>query len=748
MSGQTIFNFMDPPDGHTKPAAEQIPLSQDTSAALPRWLGLETSHRRLFDASQDGWLRPPSGSCFVLGEESFVSEEYSGGPNLIPVRLAFDVDKLAFPDARKGLELIVAGNEDGDEPRVVPWCAPIPLYAVRAVEVPSSEMKTHLLAMAGQFSNVSLPDTTIATTGFAREHRPAGDYTFPETQPLELPESLNAIQGAMMMAIWAVPRVGPWIEVLRKALGGDAAGVAERIGKLDAQWLEHPWLFEHVTGSARDATDDQGRLWRAALRCMRWPTAGNDAPGALAEKIAEAACGNDTNRTVDTWLDRTLRIIAADETIVCAGWRQNAAGLAIQLALLRPDPVRFKSWNRDMSGVPPGVWWAAATLCGWRHGYRDLDKEFRGDANLQEFVAICALEASRPGSDLEALLPSQQTPLEHAHEDGCFTLTLRGQPVIRKPWKSRAKWYASDLTDNAAGEAALTLASRLEWPCIERRLFLPEGRVDTLGGGRSSVDGDALVIEGEKSLRLPKDVSVKEQIDLEEFRIRLATEAGDLPDPPESSPHRPKIDANLGSDLPKTLADRSENVPPGLIYRPEFITEEEELRLMDYIDRGEWSTELRRRVQHYGWRYDYKKRRIDASMKLGELPEWAMEMARRLVGESLMNELPDQLIVNEYIEKQGIAPHIDAPDSFTGEIATVSLLETWGMVFRCRSSKEKVEKRLERRSVAVLTGDARYLWEHEIPKRDNEPSMNRQGKRKWTKRSRRISLTFRKTRLH
>ena len=748
MSGQTIFNFMDPPNGHTKRAAEQNPLNRDAGITLPGWLGLETSHRRLFDAGQDGWLRPPSGTCFVLGKESFVSEEYSGGRNVIPVRLAFDVDKLPFPDAGKGLERVAAGNEGGNEPRQVLWCAPIPLYAARTVEVPSIEMKTHLLAMAGQFSNVSLPDTAIAVSGFAPENPPTGDFAFPETQPLELPESLNAIQGAMTMAIWAVPRVAPWIEVLRQALGGDAIGVAERIEKLDAQWLQLPWQFDQLKEPARVDADDQERLWRAALRCMRWPTAGNSAPGALAEKIAEAACHNGTNPTADTWLDRTLRIIAADETIACAGWRQNAAGLAIQLALLRPDPMRFKSWNRNLSGVPPGVWWAAATLCGWRHGYRDLDKEFRGDANLREFVAAGALEASRPGGDLEALPPFQQPPLEQAHEDGCFTLTWRGQPVVRKPWKSRAKWYAADLTDNSTYEAALALASRLEWPCIERRLSLPEGRVDTLGGGRLSVDGEAIVVEGEKILRLPKDINVEEQFDHEEFRNRLATEAGDLSDPPESPPRRTEIEAALDTDPPKSFAGQSEIKPPGLIYRSDFITEEEESSFMDYIDGGEWSTELRRRVQHYGWRYDYKKRRIDASMRLGELPEWAQELARRLVNEGLMKELPDQLIVNEYLKKQGITPHIDAQDSFTGQIATVSLLETWGMVFRRRRSKEKVEKRLERRSVAVLTGDARYLWEHEIPKRENEPCEDRQGKRRWAKRSRRISLTFRKTRLH
>ncbi len=748
MSGQTNFNFMDPPNGHTERATERNPLNHDAGTTLPGWLGLETSHRRLFEASQDGWLRPPSGSCFVLGEESFVSEEFSGGRNVIPIRLAFDVDKLPFPDARRDLERVAAGNEEKNEPRLIFWCAPIPLFAARTVEVPSIETKTRLLAMAGQFSNVSLPDIPIAVTGFASEHPPTGDVAFPESRPLELPESLNAIQGAMTMAIWAVPRVAPWIEVLRQALGGRAAGVAERIGNLDAQWLELPWLFDHLTGPGRDEAGDQAKLWRAALLCMRWPSAGNISAGALAEKIAEAARHNGTNATADTWLDRTLRIISANETITCTGWRQNAAGLAIRLALLRPDPMRFKAWNRDLSGVPPAVWWAAAILCGWRHGYRDLDKEFRGDAVLQEFVATSALEASQPDGNLEALPPSQQPSLEQAHEDGCFTLTWRGRPVVRKPWKSRAKWDATDLTDNAACEAALALASRLEWPCIERRLSLPEGRVDTLGSGRLSVDGEALVVEGEKSLRLSKNVSVEEQIDLEEFRTRLSTEAGDLPDPPDSSLRRPKIEADFGTAPPENFAGQPETKPPGLIYRPDFITEEEETSLMDCIDGGEWSAELRRRVQHYGWRYDYTKRRIDKSMRLGELPEWAQELARRLVNEGLMKELPDQLIVNEYVGKQGIAPHIDAQDSFTGQIATVSLLETWGMVFRCRRSKEKVEKRLERRSVAVLTGDARYLWKHEIPKRENEPSENRQGKRRRTKRSRRISLTFRKTKLH
>ena len=732
MNDQGKFPFPYPPDARVECAADGSPPRQNPVAGidrtLPSWLGLVTSHRRLFEASQDGWLRPPFRSCFLLGPESFVSEELSAKRNVIPVRLTFDVDKLPFPDARKDLERGAAGNDDGDEPPVVHWPAPIPLYAVKKAEVSSTEQRTRLLAMAGQLSNVSLPVTEVDVTDSAVPSFAAGAPATPEAQSLELPETLNAIQGAMAMAVWAVPRVEPWIEVLEQAMRRDATRVAEGTRRLDARWLQFPWFAHDQSGPARDDAGAQEGLWRAALSCMQWPAAEDKSPGALAEKIAQTACPDGPNRTAETWLDRTRRIIEAEETVACDDWRRNGAGLAIRLALLRPEPVTFKSWSRDLPGLPPAVWWAAATLCGWRHGYRALDKRFRGDTTLQEFLATRALAASWPSGGSGALPPSQRSSLQRTCEDGCFTLTWRGHPVVRKPWHSRAKWYGADLTDGTIGRAARDLADRLGWPCLERRLPLPEGRVRATGSGHLSVDGDALVVEGEKSLRLPKGVDIDERFDPDEFRRQLATEGGVVPDPPEASGRQP------------------EHEIPGLVYKPDFITEEEETKLLACIDGAEWSTELQRRVQHYGWRYDYKQRQIDESMRLGELPEWARELGRRLVNEGLMRDLPDQVIVNEYRGKQGISRHIDQPRSFAEHVATISLRETWGMVFRRRGSKEKVEKPLERRSVAVLTGDARYKWTHEIPNRANEPRME-QGKRRRVKRTRRISLTFRTVRL-
>ena len=180
---------------------------------------------------------------------------------------------------------------------------------------------------------------------------------------------------------------------------------------------------------------------------------------------------------------------------------------------------------------------------------------------------------------------------------------------------------------------------------------------------------------------------------------------------------------------------------PGLTYVANFLDEDHEQRLTEWIDQQEWSSELTRRVQHYGWRYDYRAREVDASMRLGPLPADFAELAERLFQGKLVPRLPDQVIVNEYEADQGIAPHVDAR-GFADGIATISLLESWQMVFHAPRSRMKVPRLLERRSVAIMRGEARYRWKHEIRKREYEPPLDEGGQRR--RRERRLSLTFRK----
>lgn len=178
---------------------------------------------------------------------------------------------------------------------------------------------------------------------------------------------------------------------------------------------------------------------------------------------------------------------------------------------------------------------------------------------------------------------------------------------------------------------------------------------------------------------------------------------------------------------------------PGLELFPDFLTPEEQAEGVKRIDAADqWRNDLRRRVQRYGWRYDYKARQITPDMYLGALPDWLEALAQRLYQETgRCDRVPEQVIVNEYLPGQGIATHIDHK-SFGPVIYTVSLLESWEMDFS-RNWRDKSPLLLPRGSCLLLTGPARSHWQHGIQSRRHEPDSL--GGRKL--RRRRISLTFR-----
>lgn len=175
----------------------------------------------------------------------------------------------------------------------------------------------------------------------------------------------------------------------------------------------------------------------------------------------------------------------------------------------------------------------------------------------------------------------------------------------------------------------------------------------------------------------------------------------------------------------------------GLTYVPDFITAEQESELLQLIDKQPWLSNLKRRVQHYGWRYDYTARRVDHSMRLGELPEWLDLYCQKLTKAGHFKQAPDQVIINEYHPGQGIALHSDCVPCFGDTIASVSLGSACAMDF-VGPDGEKTPKLLEPRSLLIFSGDARYRWKHGIAGRKSD---------KWDgqtiHRGRRLSLTFR-----
>ncbi len=172
----------------------------------------------------------------------------------------------------------------------------------------------------------------------------------------------------------------------------------------------------------------------------------------------------------------------------------------------------------------------------------------------------------------------------------------------------------------------------------------------------------------------------------------------------------------------------------GLQYIPDFLTEEQQNSILNEVDSRPWLNDLKRRVQHYGYKYDYTLKQIDHSLYVGELPPFAVEITEKLFENSIIKQIPDQLIVNEYLPGQGINAHVDCVPCFTDQIITISLGWTYEMEFTKISTKEKYKLLLETGSVALMSGESRYQWTHQIRARQKDGDVLRK---------RRVSLTFR-----
>ena len=706
---------------HEQDERQSARQSSQTVAAPPQ-LGLTVVHRRLFGALGAGWLSPPESNVGqVLGVGGFAKETIQAvSRHAIAVRLGLDASKLPdleVPIFRKGqwtfghLRDIVPSDE------AVCWPGAIPAHAISSVSVSSVEEKHRLIGLTRAASNIDLSDLSVDVADAKDECRHVPDPPCETGDTLVVPPHQDAIFGGLTMAVWAVPRIDPWMDVLKASVAADASRLAKATIAVEAPWWRFPpWRQPH-----EDARTSAECLWLAAIHVFQDDCEKQQLrPRDLLERTGERAmefCGEVFTDEIAAWQANTARLLRSEAMLQLQGWRENPVGVAIQLVLTRPDPERFKTWFKDMPNLPPGVAWSAATLCGQLNGYKRLATAFRGCALQRELLSIAALSACSP-QWAETRWPSGHLDLRWRKEAAGFVLSHGDQDFARKTRQARGTWYAAEFKNDEIRRAAEKVAKDLSWPC--HMAVIENDQVPTSGIGKPIVGDGHLEVEGRVALHLRAPTT----FDVESFRRLVAIEQGELPKPPAAQASAPP---------PRTDV-------PGLVYRPDFLDEDHERRLIEWIDQQEWSSELQRRVQHYGWRYDYKAREVDSSMHLGPLPVELAELAERLFREKLVPQLPDQVIINEYVENQGITPHVDV-QSFADGIATISLLESWEMTFHAPRGKEKVPRLLERRSVAIMHDEARNQWKHEIRKRKSEPPLDEGGKRR--KRERRISLTFR-----
>jgi alkylated DNA repair dioxygenase AlkB len=160
--------------------------------------------------------------------------------------------------------------------------------------------------------------------------------------------------------------------------------------------------------------------------------------------------------------------------------------------------------------------------------------------------------------------------------------------------------------------------------------------------------------------------------------------------------------------------------PAGLVYVPEFLSDDEERALVDRVEALEFE-EVRMRgqvalrtVHHFGHRYEYEGWRLVAA---DPVPAWMTALRRRSA--DLAGVDPEELtetLVTRYPPGAGIGWHRDAP-LFGPKVVGVSLLGACRMRFQRPAGGVRRVHSLELapRSAYVLGGAARWSWQHSIP---------------------------------
>jgi alkylated DNA repair dioxygenase AlkB len=161
------------------------------------------------------------------------------------------------------------------------------------------------------------------------------------------------------------------------------------------------------------------------------------------------------------------------------------------------------------------------------------------------------------------------------------------------------------------------------------------------------------------------------------------------------------------------------DLPDGMVYRPEFVTPDEERALAAWLETLPFKPFLfqgyegRRQVVSFGWQYDFSRSHL---LKADDVPRELLPLRARAA--ALAGHAPEdlqQVLINKYEPGAPIGWHRDRP--VFAEVVGISLLAacTFRLRRRVGAAFERKSLTLEPRSAYLLSGPARTEWEHSIP---------------------------------
>jgi len=161
-------------------------------------------------------------------------------------------------------------------------------------------------------------------------------------------------------------------------------------------------------------------------------------------------------------------------------------------------------------------------------------------------------------------------------------------------------------------------------------------------------------------------------------------------------------------------------LPEGFAYHPEAISPDDERRVLAGIvalpfeDFQFMGYAGKRRVVSLGWRYDFDQHKALPAEPVPPLFRDLCREVERTSGFAFGD--PEQVLVTEYAPGAPIGWHKDRP--VFGSVMGLSLAAPCTFRFRKAAGQgkwQRVSLLLEPRSAYLLSGDARWGWEHSIP---------------------------------
>jgi alkylated DNA repair dioxygenase AlkB len=158
--------------------------------------------------------------------------------------------------------------------------------------------------------------------------------------------------------------------------------------------------------------------------------------------------------------------------------------------------------------------------------------------------------------------------------------------------------------------------------------------------------------------------------------------------------------------------------PEGLQYAPDFISPAVEPELIGHIAALSLQPfqfgayEGKRRVASFGFRYDYTLRRLQQAEPI---PEWLGALIKQVESFGGPSTQVAHVLCTEYDVGAGIGWHRDKPHF--DRIFGLSLGSPCKFRFRRRlgESWQRYTLDAEPRSLYMMSGESRHIWEHSIP---------------------------------